>query len=126
MKEHLLRTCCISTVWCYAGYFIISCCSICRMLMTVFAGKPTVCRQTTCVLRMQSCSTDSIAIHSSLIHLDKPQSSSSMNTRTRKSPKPGQQQHRRAVSSLMPLLGTTPTAATTTTTAATTTSCHHS
>jgi len=87
----LLHSLCWHVVCCYVVVWLV-CCSICQMPTIVFVGRPTVCQLTTCVLRMPSCSTDSIVIHWSLIRRDKPRSSSSMSTGIRKSQKPGLQQ----------------------------------
>jgi len=74
-----------------SGWRVLLCCSICQMLTTGSAGRPTAYRPTTCVQRMPSCWTDSIAIRWSLIHRDKPRSSSWMSTGTRKLPKQGEE-----------------------------------
>jgi len=61
------------------------------MLTTVCAGRQTVCRLTTSAQRMPLCWIDSTAILWSLIHQAKQRSLSWMSTKTRRSPKLGQQ-----------------------------------
>ena len=66
------------------------CCSICRMLMTVWSGRPTVFQQMTFALRMRLCWAGSIDIRWSSIPQARPRNSSWTTTRTKRSLKQGQ------------------------------------